>query len=536
MAAEELLDELRDPGCYGAAVQAVQIVQTHLSVVCLTDELVFKLKKACTLPFVDFAPLENRRAACRDEVRLNRRLCPDVYLGTAALRRLDGSLRFAPIGDDEHQDDLDVAVVMRRLPQERMLDVLLADSVVEAAQIGELAEDVARFHENAERGPEIDALGDPARLATFARNNFTELAMVRGAVSPPALLAATRHASETAFARILPTLRARLAAGRVVDGHGDLHARNICMTAPPTIYDCIEFEPAFRRCDVATEVAFLVMDLRYRGADELARAFVQSYVAASGDEQLPDLLPVLTSYRAMVRAKVSALQVHDHDIEREERRHARLSTRAHLQLAAGCLLEAGPARWIVLCGPPASGKSVVARHLARVCRWPHITTDIERKRMAGIPSHHRAAEEHYTPWFSQRTYEAVFEAARQAQRAGHPIVLLDGNFATRARRAEVSAAALASGASTTFVHVQVDVATATLRAARRCEQAQDPSDAGVDVTLQRHREFEMPFDDEGDVLRFDGTRLPDEIAGEALTALLDATYADSGVEVRSALS
>jgi predicted kinase len=195
----------------------------------------------------------------------------------------------------------------------------------------------------------------------------------------------------------------------------------------------------------------------------------------------------------------------------------------------------------VVCGPPASGKSVLARGLAEACQWPHVATDVERKRLAGLQPTERASAEHYTAAFSQRTYERVFATAAEALSgeslsAEHRAVLLDGNFATRAQRREAAAAARRCGAELTFVHVQVDVATAVERAGQRAEAGTDSSDAGAEVTRQRHASFEPPGDDEGAVVRVDGSRRPERLADDALAALLDAAYADSGADERSARS
>jgi predicted kinase len=170
-----------------------------------------------------------------------------------------------------------------------------------------------------------------------------------------------------------------------------------------------------------------------------------------------------------------------------------------------------------------------------------VATDVERKRLAGLQPTERASAEHYTAAFSQRTYERVFATAAEALSgeslsAEHRAVLLDGNFATRAQRREAAAAARRCGAELTFVHVQVDVATAVERAGQRAEAGTDSSDAGAEVTRQRHASFEPPGDDEGAVVRVDGSRRPERLADDALAALLDAAYADSGADERSARS
>lgn len=520
MSDPRLLAALADPACYPHAPRAVQLVQTHLSLVCLADQLVYKLKKAITLPFVDFAPLSARRHACREEVRLNRRLCPDVYLGTAALRPVAGTqaLRFAALGDDAGPDDVDVAVVMRRLPQERMLDELLRAHSVTTAEIEALADRVARFHATTEVLPAERALPLVDELLRFAAANFAELAAVPEHGLPKRLLDTLAHAQARGFEALAEPLRARASTGLCLDGHGDLHARNICMTTPPAIYDCIEFEPRFRCGDQALEVAFLVMDLRYRAATPLADTFVRRYAAARGDRELPQLLPTLTAYRAMVRAKVAALAAAEPDLSATDRAGARGSALRHLELAAALQLEANGPHWLVLCGPPASGKSSLAQALHELAGWPHVATDVVRKQLAGLEPHTPARPEHYTEAFSLRTYATLNERAAAATARGASVVLLDGNFPTPAHRAAVAAAARRSGAAVTFVLVTVDPATAAARAAARRGDPTNVSDADPVVTTARHASFVPPTAAEGlPVLPVDGTRpmaaiLPDLLA------------------------
>ncbi len=519
MTAEALIAELRDPACFPHRLKDVQIVQTHLSVVCLAGDLVYKLKKAVTLPFVDFATLRARRQTCRDEVVLNRRLCPDTYLGTASLRRVGGALRFAAIGDDDGPDDVDVAVVMRRLPADRMLDELVRHRRATTAELEQLARHIAAFHARAERGPAVRAAGDPSRLAAFAAANFSELRAVMGHGLPAPLLDRLAAASAADFARILPVLQRRAAAGFVVDGHGDLHARNVCMTEPPTVYDCIEFEPAFRCGDVATENAFLAMDLRYRGAPELADAYVQAYVVASGDHEMVALLPALCSYRAMVRAKVAALAAAEAELSAADRDGARHSAMRHLLLAAAFAIETRGPWWIVVCGPPASGKSRLCMSLAEDAHWPHIATDVVRKQLAGLTPTEHARPEHYTAAFSQRTYAAVL--ARAATAAKAPVVLLDGNFPTPAHRANAARAAREAGARLLVAFVDVDAATAATRAAQRQQDPGNVSDAGPDQLAALRARFVAPTASEGiRVAALDGTRLPKTLAAGLMATLL----------------
>ena len=529
MAAPDLVLLLSDPRCFPGAAP-VQVIQTHISIVCLSGDRAYKFKKPLRLPFLDFSTLALRRHFCREEVRLNRRLCPDVYLGTSALRRTAAGLRVQPVGDDDGIDDVDVAVVMRRLPQERMLDRLLAGGAVTAPTIEQLARTVAAFHAAADRGAAVRAAGDPDRLVALAVANFTELAALPSVPVAPCLLHALAGASAAAFARDTPALRARAARGRVVDGHGDLHARNVCLCEPVAIYDCIEFAAGFRCVDVATEVAFLAMDLRYRGAPALADAFVAAYAAASHDDELPGLLPTLCCYRAMVRTKVAALAAGEPDLSPTDRAGAAASAIDHAQLAAAALLDDSSrwrARWLALCGPPGSGKSTLAAQLRRGTAWPCVSTDLVRKELAGLQPTQRGAPAHYTPAFTARTYAELFARAAALTPAGGAAatrtVVLDGNFASPERRAEAARAAAAAGAAFAVVHVDVPAATGRQRVADRAGDPARVSDAGPAEHDALRRQFVPPAATEGhDLVAVDGAATPPAAAAQLLAALLDA--------------
>ncbi|WP_419190847.1 AAA family ATPase [Saltatorellus ferox] len=524
MNTDELLKGLREPGCYPGDAETVEIIQTHLSIVCLAGDRVYKLKKAITLPFVDFAPLKARRKACRDEVRLNRRLCPQMYLGTSAVRMEDGQLQIAELGDDEGPGDLDVAVVMARLPQGRMLDELAAAGTVTDDEIRELARVVAAFHRDADGGAEVRELGAPDKLIGFADANFEELQEIADHGLPQELLAELRGASGRAFARILPELRERAASGRVVDGHGDLHTRNVCMTDPATIYDCIEFEPAFRCGDVVTEVAFLAMDLRHRGAAELARTFVDAYVDHSGDARLPVLLPQLCSYRAMIRGKVAALTATEKEVSDGVREAARRSARRHLILACTCTIESQGPWWLLVSGPPASGKSSLCRELRDVSQWPHLATDVVRKGLAGLEPTEHASAEHYSAAFSEQTYGELLRLAAASTESGRPCVLLDGNFPTPEHRARAADAARSAGARLAILHVDIDAETAARRARDRRQEPGNVSDADPSIARTLHASYLPPTPGEVDeLLEFDGTKAVSVLCEAALAGLLART-------------
>ena len=519
------IEHLRDPTAYpGHHHGSVTIIQTHLSVVCLLGDHAWKLKKSIRLPFADFSSLDQRRHFCLEELRLNQRLCPDTYLDVVPLRQQpDGKPSFHP---DASGKIVDYAVRMRRLPADRMLDVLLARDEVDPAAIDAIAHRMTRFHADADRSPETLAHGDPDHLRRFALANFDETRPLAGehpdALFHPRLHAALQAQTRADFTRHLPTLRARHQSGHVVDGHGDLHARNICLTDPPAIYDCIEFEPAFRCGDVATEHAFMAMDLRFRGHPELGNGYLDAVVAGSGDPEIRDLMPALVRYRAMVRAKVSAIAATEPELAPAARTEAAGASRRYLRLAAATAIEEHQPWWLMLCGLPGSGKSSIAKALASASggAWPVLSSDRIRKQLAGIPSTTRLPGEFYHPDFSRRTYAELRQQATAAT-SRHRVVILDANFRGRAERQRAHQAAGAAGARLAILQIDAPASVIMARLDRRGTDPQSESDANAGVYRQLVAEFEPPHPREADLLlTASGDAPPDRITDDILSALL----------------
>lgn len=522
------LPSLRDPSVYPCSQPSpgqVEIIQTHLSVVCLLGDDAWKLKKSIRLPFADFSSLERRHHFCQEELRLNRRLCPDLYLGVVPLRRRpDGRLSLHPGSDGEI---IDHAVHMRRLPADRMLDVLLDRDEVGPEAIEAIAGAVTAFHAGADRGPETLANGDPDRLHGFATANFDDTRPQAGDHAG-ALFSARLHGAlearmERDFQRHLPTLHERCSSGMVVDGHGDLHSRNICLDDPLAIYDCIEFDPALRCGDVATEHAFLAMDLRFRGHPELARRYLDAVLAATGDRGMLALMPTLVRYRAMVRAKVAAVAAAEAELGREARARAADSARRHLRLAAATAVAEPSPLWLMFCGLPGAGKSSLAAALAGAScgAWPVFSSDRIRKRLAGRPARAKLPSECYRPDFSRRTYAEMLRLAAEATTSAG-VVILDANFRSRDERALARSAALAAGARLVIVRVNAPAAAIAARLDRRQTDPQAESDADPSVYQQLAAAFEEPSADEADrLLSVPGDAPPEVVADDVLAALVD---------------
>ncbi|HVP30802.1 MAG TPA: AAA family ATPase [Myxococcota bacterium] len=487
----------RDP----SARRGVQHVQTHLSHVFLTAERVYKLRKAVDLGFVDFTTREERNADCLREIHLNRRLSPDVYLGVAAVTRAGGGrgtrnrvgpLRetLAPPGRAEH------VVVMRRLPKGRDARSLLAAGRLRAAQLDAVAELVARFHRRsrAERPLRIDRATWLARVAAPVRANFESLGPALGAggaargAFPPARLARLSAATEAWLAAHADRLEARRRAGRGVDGHGDLHLEHVWFEredAPPLLVDCIEFRDDFREIDAASEVAFLAMDLAYRGARHLAARFLAAYAAQADDFDLFSAVDFFIAYRAAVRAKVAAVAAGDAAIAPSQRAAARASVRRHLALAERALAPRRGGALVLTCGAVGTGKSSVARALADALDGVVIASDRVRKG-PGL-----ALRAGYDEAAKEAVYEALLERAAPVVASGR-LAVLDATYDLARRRKAALAFAAGQGVPAFLVETRCAARVARRRLAARRRAGGDPSDAGPELHAWSVRRLERP--------------------------------------------
>lgn len=328
MALADIIKALSIPAAYPEPTAKVQVAQTQMSVVFLIDAFVYKVKKPVNLGYLDYTTLRKRKFLCEQEVRLNRRLCPETYLGVIPITLEKGNIVLGLKGKP-----IEYAVKMVRLPTSRMMDALLAKNQVTSSMIGRVADKVADFHAEAETGPEIGKFGS-AEIVTFnTEENFSQTEKYM-----PQAVTQEQYARLVKYTRGFvkenrTLLDRRVAEGRIKDCHGDLHSQHICFTDGICIYDCIEFNDRFRYVDVAAEVSFLAMDIDRWGHPELAREFVRAYVARSGDKELPRLLNFYRCYFAYVRAKVNCFRLDDALLSEEQKARALEEAKRYFTLA-----------------------------------------------------------------------------------------------------------------------------------------------------------------------------------------------------------
>jgi aminoglycoside phosphotransferase family enzyme len=325
----ELIQALLDPKAYPHPPQKVELIQTQMSYVFLADNYVYKVKKPVDLGFLDYTTLEKRQFYCQKEIELNRRLCPEAYLGVVPVTSDNGLISLDGKGDVE-----EYAVKMRRLPEQAMMNVLLARNQVSAAMINRVAQRLAEFHQRAETDAAISAFGNLDMITkTTLEENFGQTKKYVGKIILQKQYQHLKDYTSRFLENNTPLFRKRVADGRIRDCHGDLHAAHICFTNGLCIYDCIEFIDRLRYIDVTADVAFLAMDLDHYGRADLSDNFVTAYVEKSGDEELRQLLNFYKCYRAYVRGKVGCFQYDDPYISPGEKTKILADTRSYFELA-----------------------------------------------------------------------------------------------------------------------------------------------------------------------------------------------------------
>jgi len=432
--------ELSDPVVLPWPAASIEVRQTHISIVLLAGDVVYKLRKPVKLPFVDFSTLELRKRDCDAEVRLNSRLAADVYLGVVPIVRQRDGLKFEGTGEP-----IEWAVKMRRLADEDTLASRLERGHVTPELLEALARQLAEFHAQAERSPRISEFGRTQVVAANARGNFEQSRSQVGSTVTAAVFERTARRTEELLAELGPLLESRASRGIPCDTHGDLRADHVYFVEASTaaepntlVIDCLEFNDAFRYADPVADMAFLVMDLTFAGRPDLARVFADSYFTASGDEEGRQLLPFYIGYRAAVRAKVEGLKAAEAEVPRQQREQASARATGYWLLALGALeLPQQRPALVLVGGLPGSGKSTLAAQLSEQANFEVIRSDVVRKELAGdgnsTTDSGAFGEGLYTAAWNTRTYAECLARAEGLLREGRRVIV-DASFRQQVRR------------------------------------------------------------------------------------------------------
>lgn len=513
-----LVRDLLRPDAYPWHPPAVEVIETHVSWVFMAGDRVVKVKRPVVFPFVDHRSRAQREQSCRDEVRLNRRLTSGVYLGVAPIVQTPEGPRVA-----EEGPHIEWATVMRRLPAEGMLDALLARDAAPPDLANRLAERLIPFHRDTAPICPGNAGEVAASATSVVTENLAELEPYAGAPIDAGQFALVASAMRAFIMGHGNLFQARAEAGWVREGHGDLRAEHVCLEpdGATQIFDCVEFNRDVRCADIASDLAYLLMDLIRLGAPEVAADLLERYRAAGID--LPDtLLHLYGAHRALVRAKISSIDFASaqDDAGRAESRAAAAAD--YLDMASASALTMRPGL-IAMTGLSGAGKSSVARRLCRALGVPLYASDVVRKELAGINGPAPAAwgEGVYRPAMTGATYDRLFDLAAEQLAAGSPVIL-DAAFLSRAQRDGAARVADAAGVPLVLVEAVCDEAEVAERLIARAARGDSPSDATLE-TYRRQREMvaETPAGiPEGALaVQIDTSGRPPIRLGDALTAL-----------------
>ena len=427
------IQAMLSPQAYPHPVEGVELRQTHISYLLFAGDFGYKVKKPLDLGFLNFTTLEQRQHFCQEEVRLNRRLCDRTYLGVVPIAFDDGAARV-----DGGGEPFDYAVKMRRLPDEGMMTPLLERNGVSLKQVAGLARRIADFHAATERSAEIDRLGGLETVTLNWRENFEQTESVIGRTIDQRQFDEIRAFVEKTLELDADLFDLRVREGRVRDGHGDLRADAVCFEEDGVcIFDCIEFNERFRYSDVAADIAFMAMDLEERGRQDLADELMSHYIGATLDATLPLLLPFYKCYRAYVRGKVDGFQLDQPEVAEAQQDQAAESAHRYFALAHTYATQPAPRVLILTVGVTGSGKSYLANALAARLGAFVLSSDVVRKRLLDIEPTERRIEPIdagiYSPEVTERTYQALLDAARPWLERGKPVIL-DASYLERSRR------------------------------------------------------------------------------------------------------
>jgi aminoglycoside phosphotransferase family enzyme/predicted kinase len=475
-----LIRGLQNPAVFDHEIAAFQVVETHISWVLLTGPYAYKIKKPVDLGFLDFSSLARRHHFCKEEIRLNSRLAPSIYLEVVAIYGTPSR----PSLDPASGEIIEYAVKMRQFPQAAQLDRVLQRGELTAGHIGQLAETVAHFHQDISIADAASPFGTPERIMAPCLENFEQIEARITAPDDTRRLETLRHWTQEQYARLRGVMAARKAGGFIRECHGDLHLRNIALLDDtPQVFDCIEFNDDFRWIDVMSEAAFTVMDLEDRQRRDFAWAFLNHYLEITGDYAGLALLRFFLVYRAMVRAKVDCIRASQPGLEETERHEILQEYRSYITLAESYMQPRQPVLFIAH-GLSGSGKTFYSQHILEQLPAVRIRSDIERKRLFGLEAGARTAsgvqEGIYSRDASRHTYARLNDLAGVIINAGYSVIV-DATFLKQAQREPFTVLADQLGVPYVILEFTAPQNMLRQRIVERARAQHDASEADLEV-------------------------------------------------------
>ena len=489
-----LISSLLKEDLYPHAIDDLQLIETHISWVILTGPFAYKIKKPVDLGFLDFSSLEKRHLFCEEELRLNQRTAPSIYLEVLPITGTAEQPQWAGEGEV-----IEYAVKMMQFPQAAQLDRMLESNGLTTQHIDAFAHLVAIFHEQISVADTKLAYGDAKHVLHPIEENFNHIRECINNADALQILDVLEEWSLSQYKKLKPLLEQRKQQGFIRECHGDMHLRNLAWIGDkPVAFDCIEFNPNLRWIDVISEIAFLIMDLQDRQQTELAQRFLNTYLEITGDYKGVKLLPFYKVYRALVRAKVDAIRLDQKGLEDKERNSVHKEFIDYLLLAQS-YTEQTAQRLIITRGLSGSGKTTLTQSLPEKINAIRIRSDVERKRLAGLKASEsgqaKPGKGIYTKSFSDETYQYLAGMAAEIIDAGYSVVV-DATFLAGEQRDLFRQLATDKNISFTILDF---VAPSEILRQRIKKRTGDASDADLEVLQQQLANLkpltdnEMPF-------------------------------------------
>lgn len=472
----QLIQAMLDPAFYPHPVQTpIQLIQTHISYILLTGDYAYKVKKPLDFGFLNFTTLQQRRHFCQEELRMNQRGAPGLYLEVLPITQVNG--HFQLNGSPGSTDCVvEYALKMRQFPQESLLSNLFARGELTAALMEELGRVVAAFHAQTETNDYIRSFGRPERVREAFDENYRQTQRYIGGPQTAQQYQETQAYTDWFFAERQDLFQQRLDQDRIRECHGDLHLGNICLwEGKLLLFDCIEFNESFRFVDVMYDVSYAVMDLDARHRPDLGNAYLNTYLEETGDWEGLKILPIYLNRQAYVRAKVTSFLLDDPAAAEETKAEA-FQTAAQYYRLAWEYTQPKQGRLLIMSGLSGSGKSTVARHLARQQGAIHIRSDAVRKHLAGIPLRERGGPAVYTPEMTAKTYQRLLQLGTELAQEGYTVIL-DAKFDRQELRGMAIAQAQARGIPLRILHCYAPTTLLQERLQRRASSQTDETSA-----------------------------------------------------------
>ncbi|MDQ7076195.1 MAG: AAA family ATPase [Gammaproteobacteria bacterium] len=478
------------------SVKQLERIETHISTVILCGEFAYKIKKPVNFGFLDFTSLEQRRHFCEEELRLNRRLAPDLYLDVVALR---GSIDAPHFGSEG--EIIEYAVKMRQFSQQDLLDKQLAKGNLNGSQMDALATDVQRFHQQVAIADESSTLGTAEEVFAPMQQNFDQLYPLIKEPDAVAQLKRLEQWSQQHYQQLKPLLQERKLKGFIRECHGDMHLGNMTLQDDKiSLFDGIEFNESFRWIDVISEIAFLIMDLDDRKAPKLARRFLNAYLEQSGDYQGLQLLRFYQVYRALVRAKIASFRLAQEGLSDTEQQQAMAQYRSYTDLAETYTSAKKPH----LCathGLSGSGKSHLSQQAVEQYGFIRLRSDLERKRLFGLETHQNSNsslnDDLYSSEATTKTYQHLQDLSELVLTSGFS-PLIDATLLDPAQRAGFKQLAHDNSIAFVLLDIHADETLLKQRIKARQEKGNDASEADLQVLQQQIKKYQALQPDEAD--------------------------------------